>query len=970
MKKISIIILTLVMVLSVVALAACSLSYTVTFDSDGGSAVASQTVESGAKATEPSDPTKDGYTFEGWVDADGNAYSFDSAITMNITLTATWTEVVVTPDPVETFTVSFDSDGGSAVASQTVESGAKATEPSDPTKDGYTFEGWVDASGDAFDFDTAITADTALKAIWAEVVVTPDPVVTFTVTVDGTEQTVVSGEKAVEPTQPTKEGFTFAGWVDADGDAFSFDTAITADTTVKSTFTAVEYTATFMDGETKVGEVKFTVESESITEPTVPTKTGYTSAWASYTLGTADITINAVHTVIEYTVSVDGTEQTVAHGAKAVEPSEPTAEFGYEFAGWFVGDNEFDFDTDTVTSALTIVSKFTVVESISVATVDELFTAADLSIDNITITADMDISEGTVFNSIGIESGETLTIAEDVTFGAYCIKIHEGGTLVVNGSIDITVLQMLVSSETQLVAALAAGANEIVLTDDITLTSTLTIDSSVVIEGCGFELSFGAAAMSIGNDASAVTVVINDVDFVATASMSYAITSTYSSTLTFDGCSFTGSSVTTMLYIFDTVLTVDNCEFVDFNQGISIQSTDSAATAGAERASATITDSTFTNGTYGMFTSNSGQPSWMYVTDCEFDNVAVFVSNLNGNIVITDCKFTVGTNDNSDASIKNADTDGYLVRFYGTNTFVGAVDFSGDYTNDGDFVFEVSTEAQLVAALETGASEIVITNSFDLVLTETLVIDYTVTITGLGDVTVTVTRDESGSFTSSNDNIVVCADDVVISNITFTFNCGGIGIRLGETGDGPTLAKGGVDRTDDNTFDNFTLSNVTINMTQSNAGALYIGRECYTGTINIDGCTFNSGEVIILVTYIADATINITNNTFCNDYDTGMDQYFYCYNNTLLNGDDGTNFTNVTINFTGNTLSGRGVGSKDAWLGTGVENHYGNSTGNYYHEGITFNSSNNTMTVTVDEKAVIDALVSEMYVTEGIEFVV
>ena len=64
-------------------------TYTVTFDSKGGSAVAAQTIEEGQKATKTADPTKDGYTFKGWT-LNGSAYDFSTPVTDNITLVATW----------------------------------------------------------------------------------------------------------------------------------------------------------------------------------------------------------------------------------------------------------------------------------------------------------------------------------------------------------------------------------------------------------------------------------------------------------------------------------------------------------------------------------------------------------------------------------------------------------------------------------------------------------------------------------------------------------------------------------------------------------------------------------------------------------------------------------------------------------------------------------------------------------------
>ena len=63
---------------------------TVTFDSDGGSGVAAQTVVFGGTATEPDAPAKDGYTFAGWY-LGGEAYTFTETVTAHITLIAQWT---------------------------------------------------------------------------------------------------------------------------------------------------------------------------------------------------------------------------------------------------------------------------------------------------------------------------------------------------------------------------------------------------------------------------------------------------------------------------------------------------------------------------------------------------------------------------------------------------------------------------------------------------------------------------------------------------------------------------------------------------------------------------------------------------------------------------------------------------------------------------------------------------------------
>jgi uncharacterized repeat protein (TIGR02543 family) len=139
-------------------------TYTVTFNSQGGTAVSSQTVDHGGKATEPTAPTKTGYTFGGWYKEleCTNAWDFNTdTVIADVTLYAQWT--------INTYTVDFNSQGGSPVSSQTVDHGGKATEPTAPTKTGYLFDGWYEESGciNAWDFDTdTVTSDVTLYAKW------------------------------------------------------------------------------------------------------------------------------------------------------------------------------------------------------------------------------------------------------------------------------------------------------------------------------------------------------------------------------------------------------------------------------------------------------------------------------------------------------------------------------------------------------------------------------------------------------------------------------------------------------------------------------------------------------------------------------------------------------------------------------------------------------------------------------------
>ena len=136
--------------------------YTVTFDSNGGSAVKAQTVKNGAKASKPADPTKSGYLFKGWYSDKSltKAYDFNSAVESNLALYAKW--------EANEHTVTFVSNGGTSVAKQTVAYGAKASRPSDPTLDGSQFAGWYTdaACTEAYDFGSAVRSDLTLYAKW------------------------------------------------------------------------------------------------------------------------------------------------------------------------------------------------------------------------------------------------------------------------------------------------------------------------------------------------------------------------------------------------------------------------------------------------------------------------------------------------------------------------------------------------------------------------------------------------------------------------------------------------------------------------------------------------------------------------------------------------------------------------------------------------------------------------------------
>ena len=103
---------------------------------DGDSEYAKQVLPSGTLATRPDAPAATpGYTFGGWNKADGTAWDYASdKVTDNITLYAKWAA--------NTYTITFDTAGGSEIAPITQEYGTVITAPEAPTREGYTFTGW------------------------------------------------------------------------------------------------------------------------------------------------------------------------------------------------------------------------------------------------------------------------------------------------------------------------------------------------------------------------------------------------------------------------------------------------------------------------------------------------------------------------------------------------------------------------------------------------------------------------------------------------------------------------------------------------------------------------------------------------------------------------------------------------------------------------------------------------------------
>ena len=138
----------------------------ITFNSQGGSAVTSKTTDYNTIITSPTAPTKTGYKFAGWYKETGclNAWNFSNdKVTENITLYAKW--------EINNYTVTFNSQGGTAVSSKSADYNNVISAPASPTKTDYTFGGWYKETGclNAWEFTTnKVTTNTTVYARWTE----------------------------------------------------------------------------------------------------------------------------------------------------------------------------------------------------------------------------------------------------------------------------------------------------------------------------------------------------------------------------------------------------------------------------------------------------------------------------------------------------------------------------------------------------------------------------------------------------------------------------------------------------------------------------------------------------------------------------------------------------------------------------------------------------------------------------------
>lgn len=298
--------------------------YTITFVTDGGTAIDPITQDYGTAITAPADPEKEGHTFAGW----------DKTIpatmpAQNLTITANWT--------VNNYKLVFTVDG-ETVYDAAIPYGTAITAPADPEKEGHTFAGWSPAVP-----ATMPASDLTITATWT--------VNSYTITFDTQGGTGIAsitqeyGSQIEKPEDPTKEGHTFAGWNK------EIPTTMPAeDLTITASWTVNNYTLTYVvDGVEKTVDVPYGANPADYL-PTDLTKTGYTfGGWQGIVekMPASGLTVTAIWNVDQFTLTfVNGettvSQETLDYEAPITAPADPVKE-GYTFIGWDVdGDGNKD----------------------------------------------------------------------------------------------------------------------------------------------------------------------------------------------------------------------------------------------------------------------------------------------------------------------------------------------------------------------------------------------------------------------------------------------------------------------------------------------------------------------------------------------------------------------------------------------------------------------------------------------------
>ncbi len=244
----------------------------VSFLSKNGVVYCTQTVDDNANAVTVDAPEITGYSFDGWyLDETCNTpFDFNAAVTQDYTLYPKYTK--------STVTVSFNSNGGSAVNKIQVPGRTVISKPDDPQRNGFTFEGWYTdlTFNTAFDFSKPVNEDTILYAKWNAAQSR------FTVLFMLNNATydfryVNNGELLAKPTDPQRNGFVFKGWFTDEALTVPYDFTKPVENDFQLYGKMVRsVTVTFNPNNNQASTTVTIGQGDTVTKPSDPQKTGFT----------------------------------------------------------------------------------------------------------------------------------------------------------------------------------------------------------------------------------------------------------------------------------------------------------------------------------------------------------------------------------------------------------------------------------------------------------------------------------------------------------------------------------------------------------------------------------------------------------------------------------------------------------------------------------------------------------------------
>lgn len=349
-------------------------SYTVEFNSDGGTAVPAQSgLKRNQKATEPTPPTKDRKEFAGWY-LNGQLFDFSTPIDSNITLVAHWN--------VGKVTVHFDTNGGDTIADQEVEIGGTLVRPNDPVKNPSVFVDWY-LNDEPFDFSTPIEESITLEAHWNEkrLVSFSNPdgkyswTKNFSVIVDyGKKITEGADYSSIQPyvEEPDPgfqhDNFEFVQW-ECNGVALDLNASVTTNMTFVAKWNK-KFVVTFSGPDGEIGDPQIVAEGGyATTVAGEPDKEGHPFDMWTY----AGVEFDFEHTPITDNINIfarykhfitfnsdggtDVNKQTVSYAGYGEEPQKPTKDH-YYFLGWFSEGVKFNFEATAITNDINLIARW------------------------------------------------------------------------------------------------------------------------------------------------------------------------------------------------------------------------------------------------------------------------------------------------------------------------------------------------------------------------------------------------------------------------------------------------------------------------------------------------------------------------------------------------------------------------------------------------------------------------------------